>query len=127
MNKPELLACIRAFRQQVISELDRFEDALLSLKDAPDQVAPKQVKQDDWLTAQEVCECLKIGPSTLYRNIKAGLLPGGVEFSPRAIRWKMSDIVAYQKRRCAEERSGSPAKKRGRPSRIRKVEGVCYV
>ena len=122
MNKPELLACIRSFRQQVMSELDVLEDALLSLKDAPDQVAPEQ--GDDWMTAQEVCECLKIGPSTLYRNIKAGLLPCGVEFSPRARRWKMSDIVAHQKRVCVEER-GSRAR-RGRPSRVRKVDR-CYV
>ena len=91
----------------------------------PEQV--QNAQSDDWMTAQEVCKCLKIGLSTLRRNIKAGVLPQGFEFSPRTKRWRMSDIVAYQRRRCVEESSRTPAKKRGRPSRIRKVQEFCYV
>ena len=128
-DKSALLVCIRSFRQQVISELDRLEDALISLGETqgsqPERV--QNAQSDDWMTAQEVCNCLKIGMSTLHRNIKAGVLPQGVEFSPRAIRWRMSDIEAYQRRRCAEEISKTPAKKRGRPSRLRKVQEFCYV
>ena len=130
MDKSSLLAHIRTFRQQVMSELDRLEDALISLGGEPQtQTMQEQDAQskDDWLTAQEVCKCLKIGLSTLHRNIKAGVLPQGVEFSPRAIRWRMSDIVAYQKRRCSEESSRTPTKKRGRPSRVMKIGAFMHV
>lgn len=129
MNKSDLLVHIRAFRQQVMCELDRLEDALISLGEPQTEqpVQTQNLQQEDWLTAQEVCKCLKIGMSTLHRNIKAGLLPQGVEFSPRAIRWRMSDIVAYQKCRCAEESAGIPAKRRGRPSRIRKIGAFVHV
>ena len=129
MDKSSLLEHVRTFRQQVMSELDRLEDALISLGEAqvsqPEQV--QNAQSDDWMTAQEVCKCLKIGLSTLRRNIKAGVLPQGFEFSPRTKRWRMSDIVAYQRRKCVEESSRTPAKKRGRPSRIRKVQEFCYV
>ena len=128
-EKSALLAHIRSFRQQVMSELDRLEDALISLGETqasqPEQI--QNAHSDDWMTAQEVCECLKIGLSTLHRNVKAGVLPKGVEFSPRAIRWRMSDIEAYQKRRCAEESSRTPAKKRGRPSRVMKIGALMHV
>lgn len=74
MNKPELLACIRAFRQQVISELDRFEDALLSLGEAQEvqPVQTQQVSNDGWMTAKQTCECLKISETTFYEYIRQG-------------------------------------------------------
>ena len=129
MDKSSLLAHIRSFRQQVISELDRLEDALISLGEAqvsqPERV--QNAQSDDWMTAQEVCKCLKIGLSTLRRNIKAGVLPQGFEFSPRTKRWRMSDIVAYQRRKCVEESSRTPAKKRGRPSKVMKIGAFVHV
>ncbi|MBQ7154981.1 MAG: hypothetical protein IJR85_05445 [Synergistaceae bacterium] len=122
MNKSSLLEHIRTFRHQVMCELDRLEDALVSLGDSqPEQTAQDAVPEaaSDWLTAGEVCKCLKIGQSTFYDHIKAGLLPEGVEFGPRSKRWRMSDILAHQHR--AEKRP-----RRGRVSRIRKVSEFIH-
>lgn len=135
MNQPELLACIRSFRQQVMSELDRLEDALVSLG-ASQSTQPVQVHssdavenfpQDGWMTAKQTCKCLKISETTFYEYIRQGLLPPGLELGPRAKRWKMSDIEEYQRRRCAEESSRTPAKKRGRPSSIGKIGAFVHV
>ena len=119
MNKPELLACIRSFRQQVISELDRFEDALLSLGDSQEvqTVQPQQVSNDDWMTVKQICQCLKISETTFYEYIRQGLLPPGFEVGPKSKRWRMSDIEAWKKAKqipvCEAPR------RRGRPSKPR--------
>ena len=126
MNKPELLACIRAFRQQVISELDRFEDALLSLGDAQ-EVQPVQahsVHQDEWMTVKQTCEYLKISETTFYEYIRQGLLPPGFEVGPKSKRWRMSDIEAWKKAKqipvCEAPR------RRGRPSRVMKIGAFVH-
>ena len=126
MNKPELLACIRSFRQQVISELDRFEDALLSLGDsqAVQPVQTKQVSNDDWMTAKQTCECLKISETTFYEYIRQGLLPPGFEVGPKSKRWRMSDIEAWKQ---AKQITVIEApRRRGRPSRVMKIGAFVH-
>ena len=126
MNKPELLACIRAFRQQVISELDRFEDALLSLGDAQ-EVQPVQahsVHQDEWMTVKQTCEYLKISETTFYEYIRQGLLPPGFEVGPKSKRWRMSDIEAWKQ---AKQITVLEApRRRGRPSRVMKIGAFVH-
>ena len=127
MNKPELLACIRSFRQQVISELDRFEDALLSLGDsqAVQPLQTQQVSNDDWMTAKQTCECLKISETTFYEYIKQGLLPPGFEVGPKSKRWRISDIEAWKQ---AKQITVPEApRRRGRPSRVMKIGAFCNV
>ena len=125
-DKSALLAHIRSFRQQVMSELDRLEDALISLGETQVQEV-QRVQTDGWLNARQVCEYLNISQTTFYEGVKSGRFPAGVAFGAKTLRWRISDIAAWQKRECAEEISRTPAKKRGRPSRIRKIQEFCYV
>ena len=113
-SKSELLAHIRGLQKA----LDGLMDIVIAMEDSEPQPvqAVQHASNDDWLTAKQTCKCLKISETTFYDYIKQGLLPPGLKLGPRAKRWKMSDIEAYQRRRCAEESSRTPAKKRGRPS-----------
>ena len=98
-DKAALLASIRTFRQEVLKELDRLEDVVMSVAALVSEETPATVQagNDDWMTVKQVCEELNISDSTFYAWINAGLLPEGVAFGPRSKRWKMSDIRAWQK------------------------------
>lgn len=130
MDKTALLACIRSFRQEVMGELDRFEDAIIRLGDPqPQQPVKLQAEADDWMTAKQTWEYLKISDSTFYDYIRRGLLPEGIAFGPRTKRWRKSDINAWQDSRnhpsaveCHKPTSG----RRGRISRVRKIEEFAY-
>lgn len=130
-DKATLLASIRTFRQEVLKELDRLEDAVMSLADLVSEETPATVQTDnnDWMTVKQVCEELKISDSTFYAWINAGLLPEGVAFGPKSKRWKMSDIRAWQKSKNhdAEEQPKTTVRRRGRVSRIRRIDDFCHV
>ena len=64
---PALLAHIRSFRQQVMSELDRLEDALISLGE-PQVQEVQRVQTDGWLNVRQVCEYLNISQTTFTRE-----------------------------------------------------------
>ncbi|GEM_PF-3180794 len=130
-DKAALLASIRTFRQEVLKELDRLEDVVMSVADMVSEETPATVQagNDDWLTAKQVCDELNISDSTFYAWINAGLLPGGVAFGPRSKRWKMSDIRAWQKSKNhdTEEQPKTITRRRGRFSRVRRIEDFCRV
>ncbi len=130
-DKAALLASIRTFRQEVLKELDRLEDVVMSVADLVSEETPATVQagNDDWLTVKQVCEELNISDSTFYAWINAGLLPEGVAFGPRSKRWKMSDIRAWQKskKHDTEEQPKTTARRRGRVSRVRRIEDFCRV
>lgn len=130
-DKAALLASIRLFRQEVLKELDRLEDAVMSVADLVSEETPAAVQagNDDWMTVKQVCEELNISDSTFYAWINAGLLPGGVAFGPRSKRWKMSDIRAWQKSKNqdAEEQPKNTVRRRGRVSRVKKIKEFAYV
>ncbi len=90
----EILSSIRALRRGV----DELENKVFALAESqPVQPAIPQGKdKDEWLTAKEICEVLKISTATFYRLIHDGLLPKGFEFSSRSKRWRLSDIEAWQ-------------------------------
>ena len=125
MNKSSLLEHIRNLQR----ELDSLMDIVIAMEDSEPQQAHLQqdARNDGWLTVRQVCEYLNISQTTFYEGVKSGVFPKGFAFGAKTIRWRMSDIEAYQRRRCAEEISKTPAKKRGRPSRLRKVQEFCYV
>lgn len=127
MDKLNLIACIRAFRQQVISELDQLEDALVSLGDSLDGQSVQEALPEGWLTVRQVCEYLNISQTTFYEGVRRGVFPKGFAFGPKTIRWQMSDIKAWQEANQAHNELGKPAKRRGRPSRVRKIKEFCYV
>ena len=129
-DKAALLASIRTFRREVLSILDRFEEELVSLGDPqPEQTATAQTDNDNWMTVKQVCDELNISDSTFYAWINAGLLPEGEAFGPRSKRWKMSDIRAWQKSKNqdAEEQPKTITHRRGRVSRVRRIEDFCRV
>ena len=126
-NKTVLLPRINALRK----ELDALVDFVISLEDSqPVQstsISPILKPDSDlWLTPKQVCEHLNIAYTTFFEWVRQGKLPPGMEFSPKAKRWRMSDISAWQK----EKRNGAtvniivnePPKRRGRPSKVRKKE-----
>ena len=128
-DKTALLACIRSFRREVMNKLDYLEDELIRLGDAQNE-QPVQIQDSDaWMTAKEVCACLKISTTSFYDYIRDGMLPEGVAFGPRSKRWKMSDIQAWQKSkiRNAEEQPKTTVRRRGRVSRVRRIEDFCRV
>lgn len=130
-DKAALLKCIRSFRKEVLSELDRLEDAVMSLADLVSDEAPATVQPDNdgWMTVRQVCEELHISDSTFYGWLNAGLLPEGVAFGARSKRWRMSDIRSWQKSKNhhdAVERPKTTARKRSRVSRVRKIEEFAY-
>ena len=130
-DKAALLASIRTFRQEVLKELDRLEDVVMSVADLVSEETPAAVQagNDDWITVKQVCEELNISDSTFYAWINAGLLPEGVVFGPRSKRWKMSDIRAWQKskKHDTEEQPKTITRRRGRVSRVRRIEDFCRV
>ena len=127
---PALLAHIRSFRQQVMSELDRLEDALIAAGDFQAVVQPVQieeaqnVQQDGWMTAKQVCKCLKISESTFYEYIRQGLLPPGFEVGPKSKRWRMSDIEAWKQTKQIPVIEAP--RRRGRPSRVMKIGAFVH-
>ena len=130
-DKAALLASIRTFRQEVLKELDRLEDVVMSVADLVSEETPAAVQpdNDEWMTVKQVCEELNISDSTFYSWINAGLLPEGVAFGPRSKRWKMSDIRAWQKskKHDIEEQPKTITRRRGRVSRVRRIEDFCRV
>lgn len=87
-DKAALRASIRTFRQEVLKELDRLEDVVMSVADLVSEETPVTVQtdKDDWMTAKQVCDELNISDSTFYAWINAGLLPEGVAFGSRSKR-----------------------------------------
>ena len=121
MNKAELLSRIRSLQR----ELDGLVDAVIAMEDPKqEQLVPvKPVSDEGWMTAKQTCRCLKISETTFYEYVRQGLLPPGVEFGPRAKRWRMSEILAW---RAAKHITVLEApRKRGRPSRVIKVGGFA--
>ena len=127
-DKVAVLVGIRTFRAEILKELDRLEDVVMSLADSVSEETTPAIDNDDWMTAKRVCEELNISDSTFYTWINAGLLPEGVAFGPRSKRWKMSDIQAWRKSKNhdAEKQPKSTIRRRGRPSKIRKKEDFIY-
>ena len=52
---------------------------------------------DRLLRRQEVQHLTGLSKSTLYERIAAGRFPKSVRVSSRAVRWRASDIAAWQK------------------------------
>lgn len=128
MNKSELIARIRNLQREV----DSLLDTVIAMEDSQTEqpVIVQQSDNDAWMTAKQTCECLKISDSTFYEYIRQGLLPPGLEFGPRSKRWRMSDIRAWQESRKHHdevERPKTTVRRRGRVSRVRKVEDFCRV
>ena len=129
-SKTELLACIRSFRQQVISELDKFEDTLLSLGEAQPMQALQEAQaahQEVWLNVRQVCEYLNISQTTFYEGVRSGVFPKGFVFGPKTICWRISDIASWRAKHEAHQESAEPAKRRGRPSRIGEIGVLLHV
>ena len=130
-GKTELLESIRAFRRGVLAQLDEFESAVIAMEDAQTE-QPVKVQQgnDGWMTVKEVCKALKISDATFYARVKDGTFPPGLAFSPKSKRWRLSDIIAWQDKSQHDAGGGRPKtteRRRGRVSRVRKIEEFAYV
>ena len=52
------------------------------------------LKNEQLLTADEVCELARFSRQTLWRHVRRGDFPEPVRFGPRIIRWRASDVAA---------------------------------
>ncbi len=53
------------------------------------------LKNEQLLTADEVCEITTLSRQTLWRHTRAGKFPAPVKFGDRIIRWRASDIERF--------------------------------
>ena len=124
-GKSELLTRIMALRHEV----DGLMDIVVAMEDSQPEQPVKEQDKDGWLTVRQVCDELHISDSTFYGWLNAGLLPEGVAFGARSKRWGMSDIRAWQESKNhhdAVERPKTIKRRRGRVSRVRKIEEFAY-
>lgn len=125
MNKSSLLEHIRTLQREV----DSLMDIVIAMEDS--ELQPVQCQQeafdDRWLNVRQVCEFLNISQTTFYEGVRSGVFPKGNVFGPKTIRWRISDIKAWRASKQVREDSSEPAKRRGRPSRIRKIGVLCNV
>ena len=124
MDKSSLLAHIRTLQR----EIDGLMDIVIAMEDTvPQPTHFQQENSDGWLTIRQVCEFLNISQTTFYEGVRKGIFPKGFAFGPKTIRWRISDIKAWQASKQDRREATEPGKRRGRPSRIRKVQEFCYV
>ena len=72
------------------------------------------LKNEQLLTAAEVCELARFSRQTLWRHVRAGKFPEPVRFGDRIIRWRARDVAALL------EAGGDPsAVKKGKSSRAK--------
>jgi prophage regulatory protein len=66
---------------------------------------------DRILRIRGVVEMTSLAQATVYRMIRAGTFPRGVDISPRAVGWRVSDIDAWIAKRPEVEPVGLPQTK----------------
>ena len=65
--------------------------------------------EDRLLKRREVEEITGLSRSTIYRMVKTGQFPQPVRVGPKAVRWRLSDIIAWlESRPLAGRPTGSP-------------------
>ena len=57
-----------------------------------------------FLKRKEVEERCRVSRSFIYTNMEKGLFPVPVRYGAKAVRWRLSDIVAWEKSRQPSER-----------------------
>jgi len=64
----------------------------------PEQVAPAQLPQTvDFLLPRKTVETLSgLSRATIYRLIKAGKFPRPLSIGTGAVRWRQSEVIAWQ-------------------------------
>lgn len=53
---------------------------------------------DSYLNNQQVRERYKVSRSTLWRWVREGRLPEPVSIGPASVRWKLTDLQAFEER-----------------------------
>ena len=64
---------------------------------------PGTANLEQYLSIREVIAVLRVSRSTLWRWVKQGLFPKPVRLGPKAVRWRESDIAAWNRERAATE------------------------
>lgn len=58
-------------------------------------VPERDIQSGRLLTIADVCTITAFGRSTIYRKISEGQFPPPIRFSPNAVRWRASTIMAW--------------------------------
>ena len=123
-EKLALLSCIKTLKQEVIRQFESLEERVIALEDSQQTFTQIQPTNNEWLTAKELARHFKVSPGTIYDWAEKGTIPVGTPFGVRQTRWKLSDVEARLRPLQAEETLNlvTVAKRRGRPSKIRRKE-----
>ena len=87
-----------------LRELNKIKNALDSLinkvfesKDTPEISAQNQNPDSfsRWFTAPELARRFKVSPGTIYKWVKKGFLPKGVQFGEHQQRWNLADVEEF--------------------------------
>jgi prophage regulatory protein len=71
--------------------------ALMKLKETGDSVAHVQQYEVDYLIPRKVVEKMSgLSRATIYRLIKSGKFPRPLSIGTGAVRWRQSDVIAWQ-------------------------------
>jgi len=127
-NRTTLLTQINAIRK----EIDALLDFVISLEEnqSVQQTPALQPEPDEWLTPKQVCKRLNISYTTFFEWVRQGKLPQGIEFSARAKRWRISDIINWREEKETDAIPvkvivSEPVKKRrGRPPKTLKTSKI---
>ena len=70
-----------------------------------DKLAPKNQEVDYLLPRKTVEQLSGLSRATIYRLIKAGKFPRPLSISAGSVRWRQSDVIAWQESLCVTQTS----------------------
>lgn len=123
-EKLTMLSYIKTLKQEIIRQFESLEERVIALEDCKQAVIPIQSASNEWFTAKELARYFKVSPGTIYDWAEKGTIPVGTPFGVRQTRWKLSDVEARLRPLQTEEALPlvPVAKRRGRPSKVRRKE-----
>ena len=69
---------------------------------------PGAADLERYLNIEDVTARLRVSKSTLWRWIKEDLFPKPIHLGPKAVRWKASDLAAWDRERTEAEAAVRP-------------------
>lgn len=57
------------------------------------------MQDDAWLSIAEVSRRVTLSRATIYRHITAGTFPAPTQLGPNTVRWRASEVAAWEQSR----------------------------
>ena len=62
------------------------------------EIEVEERSQETYLPIQEVCKRYAVGRTTVYDWRNSGIIPPPYRLGPKLVRWKLSELVAWEAR-----------------------------